>query len=528
MSKVYETMFALGAKVDKSFGKSFTKVDKQFQATSKNAIQAGQAFEKTGRLFKGLAAAAAAYTGFNAVKGFIDESVEAAKVQIDAETKLASVMKNTKGVTDANIQSVKNMASVLQGVGVIGDEVTIAGAQQIATFQLQAKTINKLLPGMTDLLAQQKGLNATQQDAVNVGNMMGKVMNGQVGALSRVGINFTKAQEKVLKYGTETEKAAALAEVLQMNVGGVNAALRATDQGKIQAMTNAWGDMKEVLGMAVLPAIAQYASLVEKNIPAIQMRLEKTVKKTVKTCDKAFKYVQKTYLDNPKFQKLSFTGKINFVLDDVAKMFQRWLDNGGAERVEKFGAKLGGLVGQGFISVAPTLAETAGKIAVAAFVGGLKSSPVGAAIAGALGGAAIGATAGSVVPGLGTGVGAAVGFGAGLVTNLINKLLGMTGGEQPKNSIAAGEIASRRIALQNQKSETATVPLSRLDSVLQENTINNRSLYSFSPTINIQGNADEAIVNQALGSTFKEYKQHTKEYEKQRKRLQFSPGLKAR
>ena len=47
------------------------------------------------------------------------------------------------------------VASELQQIGVIGDEVTLAGMQQLATFQLSEKEIATLAGGMTDLLAQQ-------------------------------------------------------------------------------------------------------------------------------------------------------------------------------------------------------------------------------------------------------------------------------------------------------------------------------------------------------------------------------------
>jgi len=218
----------------------------------------------------GVAGLVAAYAGFTVIKGFLGEATTAAQAQIDAETKLQAVMMNTKGMTDAHINSIKQYASELQNVGVIGDEVQLSGVQQLATYQLQADTLKTLMPGMNDLLAQQKGLNATQQDAVTIGNMIGKVMNGQVGALSRAGINFTKAQEKILKYGTESEKAATLAEVLKMNVGGVNAAILQTDQGKIQSMTNMWGDMKEEVGKSVLYLKAGFAGWFVKYIPQIQ------------------------------------------------------------------------------------------------------------------------------------------------------------------------------------------------------------------------------------------------------------------
>ena len=85
--------------------------------------------------------------------------------------------------------------------GVIGDEVQLAGAQQLSTFLNTSDALSTLVPAMNNLAVQQNGVNVSSQDAINIGNMMGKVMQGQVGALTRVGVTFTEAQEKVLKYG---------------------------------------------------------------------------------------------------------------------------------------------------------------------------------------------------------------------------------------------------------------------------------------------------------------------------------------
>jgi hypothetical protein len=139
---------------------------------------------------------------------------------------------------------------------------------------LQASTIKTLMPGMSDLLAQQKGLNATQEDAVSIGNLIGKSMTGQTTALKRVGISFTDAQAKALKFGNEQQRAAVLAQVLQQNVGGVNAALAQTDQGKIQQATNAYGDLKETIGGVVLLIKRQFAQAFMSHLPQIQIGVQ--------------------------------------------------------------------------------------------------------------------------------------------------------------------------------------------------------------------------------------------------------------
>lgn len=56
----------------------------------------------------------------------------------------------------------------------IDGTVQRSGLQQLATFVSHRQTLQALLPAMNNLLAQQKGLNATSEDAVGVANLMGK------------------------------------------------------------------------------------------------------------------------------------------------------------------------------------------------------------------------------------------------------------------------------------------------------------------------------------------------------------------
>ena len=181
----------------------------------------------------------------------ISDLTDAWKVQIVAETQLQTVMRQRMGATDEQIQSIKDLCSAQQELGVIGDEVQLSGAQQMATFLQNKQSLDVLIPAMNNLVAQQNGLNATTQDAVSIGNMMGKAMQGQVEVLQRVGVTFDDAQKKVLQYGTESERAAMLAKVITQNVGNMNAELAKTESGKQKQLENTLGDMKEQLGKMV-------------------------------------------------------------------------------------------------------------------------------------------------------------------------------------------------------------------------------------------------------------------------------------
>lgn len=132
--------------------------------------------------------AAARATTFDALANSVNALNNAAKdltaayaVQKQVETQLETVMRQRMDASEAEIQSIKDLASAQQKLGIIGDEVQLAGAQQVATFLTQKSSIETLLPAMNNLLAQQKGFAATGSDAVNIANMMGKAMQGQTG-----------------------------------------------------------------------------------------------------------------------------------------------------------------------------------------------------------------------------------------------------------------------------------------------------------------------------------------------------------
>jgi hypothetical protein len=198
------------------------------------------------------------------LQGVVSDLTSAYQVQLVAETQLQTIMRQRMGATDAEIQSVKDLCSAQQELGVIGDEVQLSGAQQMATFLQNKQSLDVLIPAMNNLVAQQNGLNATNQDAVSIGNMMGKAMQGQVEVLQRVGITFTDAQKQVLQFGNESERAAMLAQVITDNVGNMNAELAKTDAGKWKQTSNWLGDIKEKLGemvQGIAPAITMLSQL---------------------------------------------------------------------------------------------------------------------------------------------------------------------------------------------------------------------------------------------------------------------------
>ena len=178
-------------------------------------------------------------------------AAEAYDNQAEAEMKLARVMRNTMHASNGEIQSILDLAEAQQKLGIVGDEIQIAGAQELATYLKLSDSLQTLIPVMNDMAVQQYGYNVTAEETTTIATMLGKVMSGQVSALSRYGYYFDEAQAKVLKFGTESERAAMLVQVVEQSVGGMNAALAATPTGRMKQLNNTLGDIKEKFGQAV-------------------------------------------------------------------------------------------------------------------------------------------------------------------------------------------------------------------------------------------------------------------------------------
>ena len=224
------------AAVSKNTAEMKSKVSALKQSVVGNFNEIKEAFPAIGKAVEMLknpfVAAAAVVTGlcvaFGKLKDYAGQAIEAYKAQSVAETQLAAVMKLTMNATEAEIQSIKELASEQQRLGVVGDEVQLAGAKELGTYLTKADSLKQLMPVMNDMVAHQYGLNATQEQAVQIATMLGKVMNGEVGALKRYGYEFDENQKKILETGTESQRLATLVDVVSESVGGLNEALAQT------------------------------------------------------------------------------------------------------------------------------------------------------------------------------------------------------------------------------------------------------------------------------------------------------------
>lgn len=225
-------------------------VKSELSAVEKQAsgfgAKVGNAAKKLGaNIGKVLAAGFATATA--AAVAFAKSSVDAFNEAEKAQAKLEQSAKNQnwyEGATD----ELRAYNSELQKLGVIEDDVFASGQAQLGTFALSAEAVKELTPAMGDLLAATSGYSATTDDATRMANLMGKVMTGNVSALTRYGVTLDENQKKLLETGDEMTRAAVLSEVLAQNYGGFNEALAQTPQGRVTQLANSFGDLKEQFG----------------------------------------------------------------------------------------------------------------------------------------------------------------------------------------------------------------------------------------------------------------------------------------
>lgn len=252
-------------------GADFSAITKQASKASQSMRGMQQSVSRScGAMSKAAAGLKKAFMAVGvavSAKAIIDFARDAAQAydqQVEGEVKLAQVMRNTMGARNEEIQSILDLTSAQQQLGVVGDEVQLAGAQELATYLSLTSSLETLIPVMNDMAVQQYGYNVTAEETTSIATMLGKVMEGQTGALSRYGYYFDEAQEAILKFGTESQRAATLAQVVTQSVGGMNQALAATPTGRMKQLSNALSDVKENFGQAVRSLSVLFIPLLNK------------------------------------------------------------------------------------------------------------------------------------------------------------------------------------------------------------------------------------------------------------------------
>lgn len=277
---------------------------------SKASGFASKAVSGIGKAAKGMATvvsgAAAAAGGY--LVNFGKQAVDAALKAGEVTAKFQQVAKNNNW-SDEEQKSLLSLNKTLGQTGVISGGTLKAAQAQLGTFALTADQVKTLTPALADMIANNKGYNATAQDGVQIANLLGKVMTGSATALSKYGVTMTDAQKKVLQEGSASEKAAMAAQVLEANFGGINKALAETPQGKMTILQHEIAGLKTSVGNDLIQAFGGVGGAVIKMVQAVEPLITAFFDKVAALAEKIGPPLEKVFgAVADKIGKINFSG----------------------------------------------------------------------------------------------------------------------------------------------------------------------------------------------------------------------------
>ena len=283
-----------------------TGISKASGIASKAVHGIGGAAKSMATVVSGAAAAAAGY-----LVNFGKQAVEAANKAGEVTAKFQQVAKNNNW-SDEEQKSLLGLNKTLGQTGVVSAGTLKAAQAQLGTFALTADQVQTLTPALADMIANNKGYNATAQDGVQIANLLGKVMTGSATALSKYGVTMTDAQKKVLQEGSASEKAAMAAQVLEANFGGINKALADTPQGKMTILQHEIAGLKTSVGNDLIAAFGGVGGAVIKMVQAVEPLITALFDKIAQLAQKIGPPLEKVFgAIADKMSSLDFGGMIS-------------------------------------------------------------------------------------------------------------------------------------------------------------------------------------------------------------------------
>ena len=230
------------------------KAVKQFVTSIKNVDKNVGILGGSLKALGGIAVGAFAVQGIRKFNDFVTDSIKLAQTQQDAEKKVADVIRATGGAAGYAAEEIKAMASSLQNQTVYGDEAILEMQSILLTFK---NVSDDVFSGAS--MAVLDMATVMQTDLKSAAIQLGKALNDPVlgaSAMSRAGIQFTEAQKKMMKKMVATNRIAEAQKMILDEIagqmGGSAAGAADTYSGKIDQLSNRYGDMKEQIGFAVM------------------------------------------------------------------------------------------------------------------------------------------------------------------------------------------------------------------------------------------------------------------------------------
>lgn len=218
--------------------------------------------------FKGALGALAVAGIAKGIKSFADDMRNTYMVQAKAEKSVNDALYSnmtargeSQQAIDDQVKAYKSLASQLQKVGVIGDEVTLSGMGIMTQMGLTTNQVKTMTPLLQDLAVKQYGLNVSGEQFKQVSQSVATMVNMGKLTLQGYGIQVSDVERKQFKAMSQSERYTFIMNKLKNSVAGANEAMAQTTGGHLQQMNNAIGDCKEQVGRLVDTLYGGFATM---------------------------------------------------------------------------------------------------------------------------------------------------------------------------------------------------------------------------------------------------------------------------
>lgn len=219
---------------------------------------------------KKLGAAFLGFFGISTAKNFIQNSLSAFDVQNNSERQLQTVLANVGASPDA-FGNLAATASEIQGRTMYGDEAMLGGAAEFATYISDEEAVRSMMGTLSNYAAGMSGGGEVgKQQMVDYATQLGKALDGTYDGLLKKGFTLSDAQKEIIENGTDMEKALVLDEVINQSWAGLAEQMANTPQGKIIQFKNNLGDLTEIAGSRLYPAVLRLFDVANANMPQIE------------------------------------------------------------------------------------------------------------------------------------------------------------------------------------------------------------------------------------------------------------------
>lgn len=223
---------------------------KDLKKLETNFINAGKRIGKAFGVATIAVGAFAAKVGVDAVKGAIEDQ--------KSQALLANALRNTTGATDDAIKAVEDYISAQQMLVAVSDTELRQSLITLTTATGDLTQAQALQNIALDTAA------GTTKDLQTVSLAIAKAYNGNIGALTKLGVSIDKTIVKNKDFKGAVD-------ALTKAYGG--AAITAADslEGRLRQLQIAYGEILETLGYALLPVIQEFVEYIVANVlPALE------------------------------------------------------------------------------------------------------------------------------------------------------------------------------------------------------------------------------------------------------------------